>query len=350
MAVAVGRELKAVIAVIPEECYANPAWKGLGYFCRDVCVYAAGIVGLLYVDVWYLVIPLWIVATLGISALFVVGHDAAHGALFRRKPLCYAVGQLAFLPSLHAYEVWALGHNRLHHGHTGCQGIDFVWHPLTRPQYEALPWWARLRHRIEWTPWGAGLYYMRVVWWDKMVHAAPPQRLRTAFRRDRIVVGVFAALMTCGLLYFGHAASGAASGALWVWCKVFLVPWLLFNQTIGTVVYLHHIAPDVSWHSRASWNQRRGQLDGTVSYSIPPWLNFFWHNIFVHVPHHVDVRIPFYHLPRALEAIVSRLGAEKQTKTLRLADYFRHARRCKLYDFAREAWTDYRGRAAGSVS
>lgn len=348
MAVPVGRELKAVVAVIPEECYANPAWKGIGYFCRDVCVYAAGIVGLLYVDVWYLVIPLWIVATLGISALFVVGHDAAHGALFRSKRLCYAVGQLAFLPSLHAYEVWALGHNRVHHGHTGCEGIDFVWHPLTKAQYAALPWWGRLHHRIEWSPWGAGLYYLRVVWWDRMVHAVPPRRLERAFRRDRLIVVGFAAAMTLSLLYRGYLSTGSATGAMWLWIKIFFVPWLLFNQTIGAVVYLHHIAPDVPWYSHSSWSQRRGQLDATVSYLIPRWLNFFWHNIFLHVPHHVDVRIPFYHLPRALAAISQLADVPLAVHELRLREYVSNARRCKLFDFESGSWSDYSGRVSSA--
>jgi len=40
------------------------------------------------------------------------------------------------LPSLHAVEVRFFGHNRVHHGHTVKQGLDFVWHPLIVEQYE----------------------------------------------------------------------------------------------------------------------------------------------------------------------------------------------------------------------
>lgn len=334
------------MAAIPAECYDKPAWKGLLYFTRDVSVYLVAMVGLWYADTWLLILPLWILAALGISALFVVGHDAAHGALFLSKRLSYLVGQAALLPSLHAYEVWAYGHNRLHHGHTGCEGIDFVWHPLTRLQFDALPWWAKLRHRLEWTPWGAGLYYAREVWWNRTMRGEVSRRLEAACRRDRWIVAAFAGLFSVGLLYEGFAQAGTVSGATWMWCKVFFVPWLLWNQTIGAVVYLHHIAPDVAWHSRAAWSQRRGQIDGTRSYIIPTWLNWFWHNIFLHVPHHVDVRIPFYHLPRALAAIEARFGAELGADRLRLADYFRHARQCKLYDFDAVRWTDYEGRVA----
>ena len=35
----------------------------------------------------------------------------------------------------------------------------------------------------------------------------------------------------------------------------------------------------------------------------PEGINFFLHWIMVHVPHHVDMRIPMYHLEDAAEAI-----------------------------------------------
>ena len=81
-----------------------------------------------------LLVPLWLFAGLMVSGLFVLGHDAAHGALFDSSRLNAYVAPLSMLPSLHAVEVWIFGHNSVHHGHTLRKQIDFVWQPLTVAQ------------------------------------------------------------------------------------------------------------------------------------------------------------------------------------------------------------------------
>ena len=246
---------------------------------------------------------LWLAGGLTIGALFVLGHDAAHGALFRNPRLAYWTAQLALLPSLHAYEVWVLGHNRVHHGHTGRAGIDFVWHPLTPEQYARLGRLGRLLHRVEWSAWGAGLYYLRVMWWQRMMRIAPPPRLRGAFRRDRRRVWAYLALATAALLWIGWIRTGSAGGALWIWLRALVVPWLVWNWLIGATVHIHHIGPDLAWETRSRGRGSVAPLDGATSHVIPGWLNVFWHNIFLHAAHHLDPRIPFYRLPLATAAL-----------------------------------------------
>ncbi len=132
--------------------------------------------------------PLWLLAGISVAGLFVIGHDAAHDALFDSKRLNGVIARLSMLPSLHAVEVWVFGHNRVHHGHTLKQGLDFVWHPLTVEQYEQLGRLAKLRHKLEWGPFGAGAYYLprSVVEQDGALHATrslgPPDASRPGAR------------------------------------------------------------------------------------------------------------------------------------------------------------------------
>ena len=154
--------LAQVVRHLPDECYDNPTWRGLLYFFRDLLIYGGTVWGLLSADSPWLLIPLWLLAGLAISALFVVGHDAAHGALFRKSWLNHWVGQIAMLPSLHLYEAWVFGHNRIHHGHTTRQEMDYVWHPLTPQEFAALPAWRKLVHRLEWSCLGAGVAELHV--------------------------------------------------------------------------------------------------------------------------------------------------------------------------------------------
>ena len=107
------------------------------------------IAGLLSTDNWLLLFPLWALSGIVVASLFVIGHDAAHKALFDSRRLNAVVARVAMLPSLHATELWIFGHNRVHHGHTLREGFDFVWHPVTAEQYRLMSRLARARHRFE---------------------------------------------------------------------------------------------------------------------------------------------------------------------------------------------------------
>jgi omega-6 fatty acid desaturase (delta-12 desaturase) len=336
-----GPTITHVIEILPDRVYENPTWLGLAYFARDVALYAGVVALLVMVDSPLLLVPLWILAALVISALFIVGHDAAHGALFQSKRLNYLIGQAAMLPSLHVYEAWVFGHNRIHHGHTVREVMDYVWHPVSPEAYRAMTRAQRLVHRLKWSALGAGVYYGWDIWWKNMMRFTPPEKIAADVRRDRRIVWGFFGVATAALLALGAWSYGSAAGALWMWTKVFAVPFVLWNYSIGIAVYVHHIATDIEWHGRREWTRFKGQMEGTTILHIPAWLNFFYHNIFLHVPHHVDMRIPFYRLPEATEAIKQHFGDVVRERDFELRDYLRTTRACKLYDFTTHRWFTY---------
>lgn len=338
--------LKDAAALIPSRCYDNPAWRGLAMFARDWALYLAAVAALLWSDSPLVLVPAWLLAGAAISGLFVVGHDAAHGALFRSARLNYWIAQLSMLPSLHAFDVWSYGHNRVHHAFAACEGMDFVWHPVTAAQYERLSPLRRLLHRIEWSVLGSGIYYARAMWWGRILNAVPPARLAAAFRRDRWLIGAYALGTSAAVAAAGYALTGDALGAFWCWVKVLVVPWVLWNYTIGVTVYIHHIAPQIAWHPRRRWSKFAGQMESTGSIRIARWLNFFWHNIYVHTPHHVDPRIPFYHLPEAAAALAHMYPDVVRVRSYHLRDYVHTTQQCKLYDFERGVWLGYDGAEA----
>jgi len=328
--------LKPVVEAIPENCYRRSTTRGILLLGRDIAIYGLAIWGLLSTNNILLLIPLWLLAGTITASLFVLGHDAAHGALFDSKRLNALVARVSLLPSFHAAEVWVFGHNRVHHGHTLKQGIDFVWHPLTVDDYAQLGWFGRLRHKFEWGPFGAGAYYLREVFWNKMVRFAPPKRWRTAMRRDKLIVSVF----VFGSLVALVATYGAAG--FWQWTKVVFIPFLLFCQAIGWVVHVHHIHPEIRWWPRREWNRFRGQVEGTTILNGPPGWDFFFHWIMVHVPHHVDMRIPCYRLREAARAIKSAFPDQVIEQPIRVRDYIRSVRACKLHDFETGRWLTYK--------
>ncbi len=327
--------LKPVLAAIPDHCYERSTVRGLGLLARDLTLWAVAVWGLLSTNNPLMLIPLWALAGAAVAGAFVIGHDAAHDALFDSPRLNAIVGRVAMLPSLHATEVWVFGHNRVHHGHTLRQNMDFVWHPLTPDQYRQLSPLAKARHRFEWGPFGAGAYYGREVWWNKMVRFSPPDRWRRAMRRDQALVAAFA----FGSLVVMLAAAGL--GGFWLWTKAIVIPFAIFCQTIGWVVHVHHIAPDIRWWPRREWNRFRGQVEGTTILWGPPGWDIFFHWIMVHLPHHVDMRIPCYRLPEAARAIAERFPDHVVEAPISIRRYVQATRECKLHDFETGEWTRY---------
>ena len=330
-----------VVRGIPESCYRRSTVRGLLYVARDVAVYAVLLYALITVDAWWAVPLLWAATGLCISGIFVIGHDASHNALFDSKRLNAFVAKLALLPSAHVESAWDFGHNRVHHGHTVKQGMDFVWHPATNEEWSSMRRLARLRHRFEWSWLGAGFYYGRNVWWNKMMRFSTEGKLGGTIARERRVMSLLLAIAAVAVGYAGWHSHGSVLGIAWMITKVAVVPWMIFTWTIGFVVYVQHVNEDIRWYPRREWTKFRGQMEGTTNLRIPRVFNFFLHNIFVHVPHHVDMRIPFYRLPGAMRSIESRFPGVAITKKFRLRDYLSTTSGCKLYDFEAGKWLRY---------
>ena len=290
---------------------------------------------------WWALLVLWPLAGLGVAGLFVLGHDASHGALFESRRMNRVIAQLCMAPSAHAEAAWDLGHNRIHHGYTTRQGFDFVWHPSTAEEYRAMGRAARLRHRFEWSWLGSGAYFLRTVWWEKMWRFSAPGKRHDAIVRDKITLGSALAVTVAAAATIG-ALTGGWGSAIWLPFKLFVVPFLVFVHIIGWTVYMHHVSPDIRWWTRREWTQFKGQMDSTTVLRIPRVMNQLWfYNIFIHVPHHVDARVRFDHLPSAAAAISAEYPETVRSSRISLRQYVAATRACKLYDFEAGRWMPY---------
>ena len=278
-----------------------------------------------------------------IGRLFILGHDACHQSLTPHRRLNPWLGRIAFLPSLTPYSLWEVGHNVVHHGYTNLKGFDFVWAPCTAEEYAALGPGRRRLERIYRSGWAPGLYYLLEIWWKRMfcpARARMPTR-RPVFLQDNLLVSAFGGLWLAALW---GAAVRTGQPVLPLLLAGFVVPFLTWCAMIGFVVYVHHTHCAVQWHAeRGDWSRSQPFVSTTVHLTFPLAIGSALHHIMEHTAHHVDMAIPLYRLKKAQAKLEEMLPGRIVIQRFSWRWYFETARRCKLYDFGRGCWTDFRG-------
>jgi omega-6 fatty acid desaturase (delta-12 desaturase) len=330
-------KINEVRAVIPKSCYERSNTKALAWYAFDGLLYLSMIAGVFLSPYWPLKFLFGVLAGCAVAFMFVWAHDAAHGALFKSKRASEILGTIFMLPSLNMYRLWCFGHNKVHHGFTSWVEIDFIWRPLSPQEYTALPFHKRFFYRLERTPYFCALHYLVHVWWKKMVRFAPdgnPKEKRL-FRLNKLLTLAFFTAFFALAYQFGGGLVGAV-------CAV-IIPFIVFNYFIALFVYLHHTHPDsVFFKDKKDWSMTLGQLYSTTVVRCSKLSEALIHNILIHIPHHVDSRIPFYHLKEAYAALKEQYGEYLHEYRFSIKTVSEIFRRCKLYDYENMKWISFK--------
>jgi omega-6 fatty acid desaturase (delta-12 desaturase) len=128
---------------------------------------------------------------------------------------------------------------------------------------------------------------------------------------------------------------------------VALLPFLAFSWLMGFATFQHHTHPRVIWYANEQdWSFFRSQVEGTVHVVFPRWIELLLHNIMEHTAHHIDTRVPLYHLSNAQQAVEEAFGTERViAETFSFAGMSRVFRDCQLYDYENHRWLTFDGRA-----
>ncbi len=319
--------------------------RALLLLALDALLWLAALAGVVLLDAAWAKLLCGVAAGFVTGRLFIIGHDACHQSLTPHRRLNRWLGRIAFLPSLTPYSLWDVGHNLVHHGYTNLKGVDFVWSPHTREEYAALGPGQRLMDRIYRSGWAPGLYYMVEIWWKRMFFPAKAHMAarRPVFLRDNLLVSAFALLWAAGLVW---VAVRTQQSVVLLLAAGMVVPFLFWCAMIGFVVYVHHTHTAVSWHNdKAAWAKAQPFVTTTVHLTFPLHVGTVLHHIMEHTAHHVDMSIPLYRLKAAQAMLETMLPGRIVIQEFSWRWYFDTARRCKLYDFSSQCWTDYAGRA-----
>jgi omega-6 fatty acid desaturase (delta-12 desaturase) len=318
------------------------AWSLL---LATVAVYAAAVFGAV------LLTPLWariaaaVLAGSAISSLFVIGHDAAHGAYTASRRVNAVIGRIAFLPALHNYSLWQVQHNRLHHRLPNLRGVN-SWSPMSKGAYDALPGWRRLVERLYRSPLGFAPYYLVERWWkDKFFPRRARERRRVFWLDFALLILFLEGFLAVLALLGARFGSGALDAVLLGWA----LPYLVWNALMGATTYLQHTHPRVPWFATpGDWRRLGGQEEVTVHLEVPRWYGLISHHIMDHPAHHLHPKIPLYRLAAAQRELNRLLGTRAVRQRFSPGFLLSTLSRCKLYDYERHCWLDFAGRPRSS--
>ena len=333
--------LNTVRTAISEACYRRSSVRAFAAYARDLALYLGAMAGVFACETLWAKLLFGVLAGCAVAFMFVWAHDAAHGALFENDRVAELFGTLFMLPSLNVYRLWCHGHNRVHHGFTSFSPIDWIWRPMTPHEYAAAGRARRFVYRLERSPYTCALHYLLQVWWPGMVRFQPDPKAR-----DRRMV-IFDKWATFAFALVGSVLAWRFGGGLAGVAAAIVVPFIVFNYFIALFVYLHHTHPDVPYFDhRPEWSNTIGQVYCSLLVRCSRLSEALVHNIMIHVPHHVEPRIPYYHLVRAYTDLKREYGEFMHEYRFRWATVRMIFARCKLYDFDKQVWYTFRDGAA----
>ena len=320
--------------------------RGLFLFALHAALYIATLVGAIANFALPVNILFGAANGMFIALLFIIGHDANHGSYVPGARWNRWFARLAFVPCVHAASLWRRTHNEMHHQRTNLKGVDHVWAPMSKAEYDAASPARRWLERVYRGPFGPLIYYYWTFWLYRMLLPIAPET-RPQWRRH-LPDGLFAfsgfVATLVAISFAGQTLAPAHS--LWrTYLTGWVIPFAVWNYVMGVTIYLNHTHPAIPWfRDERMWSSHRGNVLSTVHVKLPRYIAPLYSDALAHTAHHADMSLPVYELPSAQAKLKSMYGRCVQEYTLSLAEYRKIYTACKLFDFERMCWTDFEGR------
>jgi omega-6 fatty acid desaturase (delta-12 desaturase) len=263
--------------------------------------------------------PVWLTVLLAIPSAgflirtFVVFHDCSHGSLFPSRKANARVGSFLGLFVLTPFARWKHEH-AVHHATSGDldrRGVGDVY-TLTVSEYNALPPRSRLAYRLFRNPlimFGIGPIFAMIIGPRIVGKDARPRMRNSVLATDAALAVLFGLVfLLLGWKFVVEAwvpaAMLAGSGGIWLF-------------------YVQHQFEDAYWKTGEQWDYAEAALQGSTYLKLPKILQFFSGSIGLHHVHHLNSKIPNYHLQSAHDshpvfAQVPTIGIAEGMRSIRL--------------------------------
>jgi len=265
----------------------------------------------------WLSIIFWIPMGIILCRFFVLQHDAGHQSLFKNRRSNrfsgMVLGFFTMIPSV----LW----NHIHDVHHGVAGNleqrkrnPELW-TMTCEEYQKASFIKKLLYRF------TRSILMRLILTPALWIIVP--RIPLTHLGRKILVSILVHNLLYGLIFYWLYMEEM----LLSFVVVYLVPLYLFNLLASIFFYLQHQYEETKWKNDQNWNLYDASIHGSsylISNRIFTWISG---NVGCHHVHHLNTKIPHYHLQQATATINPYLDIEP----IYLRDLFHHLN-CVLYD------------------
>lgn len=272
----------------------SSVWPGVRQLLNTVVPYAVlwYLIYLSLPNLWWLTIPLALLAGGFLVRIFVIFHDCCHLSFFPSRRANEIVGFIAGVLTFTPYHQWRWEHN-VHHSTSGDldrRGIGDIW-TLTVQEYLEASRWKRFAYRLARNPvilFGAAPLYVFLI----------KQRIPSGKTGQRERLSVWCTNL--GIV-------AVAAGMSWLFgLKAYLLLQSLMVLVAGSagiwLFYVQHQFEGAYWQRSDDWEYSTAALKGSSFYKLPKILQWFSGNIGFHHIHHLSPRIPNYHLEKCHRA------------------------------------------------
>lgn len=225
--------------------------------------------------------------------LFIIQHDCGHGSFFKSQRANDLVGAVLGVATMTPYRYWRQTH-AIHHATSGNlerRGYGDI-NTLTVEEYEKLSAWGQWKYRVYRS---APVLFVVGPAYHFLINHRIPVIVPPDWKQERLSI-----LLTDVVLAVILAVASYTVG-LWAFLMVQL-PVILITASVGVwFFYVQHQFEGTYWKPDANWDLAEASLQGCSYYELPAVLQWISGNIGFHHIHHLNSRIPNYHLERCMK-------------------------------------------------
>jgi omega-6 fatty acid desaturase (delta-12 desaturase) len=325
-----GRELFAATKSLAVESVAKSWWLVGSTFV----ILLLALVGAAVAPGWPLRLSFSVLSALLMVRAFITFHDYMHNAILPRSRLAWFLFRVYTVLSLTPPRAWKDSHN-YHHGHVGKIAAASIgsFPVMTTDMWKEASWVSRLFYRVERHPLTVLTGYLTVFFFSLTLL---PLFRNPARHWDSLLVLIGHATLIALLWVFGGFGTAFF---------VVLLPMTIASVIGSYLFFAQHSYEDMHILPEEDWTYQQAALESSSYMKLNRVMRWFTGNIGYHHIHHLNVRIPFYRLPEAMDTIPELQSPA--TTTLSLRD-IRACFRCCLWDPDLERMVSYREAAASS--
>jgi fatty acid desaturase len=252
----------------------------------------------------------WPLLSIVIGIAFAVGtflgHETLHGGVVRGRLAIRVVGWFGFLPFTVSPQLWVAWHNRVHHNHTGHEGVDPDMYP-TLEEYKT-----QRGARIMADYFGVGR--RRLMGFASLLFGytgQSSQMLWGARRRGLLTPNLHRRAIFESALGWIFWATVAVLVGFVPFIFVYLLPLVVANSIVMTFIMTNH--------NLSPLTKVNDPLVNSLSVTLPRALEFLTLNFGYHVEHHLFPTASTRHGKAMRDVILSRYPERYQTMPLTTA-------------------------------